>query len=128
MVDVREMPPRGHYLAQEAGLLAGVSGDRIGQWARRGYIRASQSMAIPHVYSYQDVAEAMVVHELEDAGADLKSIKRTIKRLRAQHGLNWPLQRHKDNLGAVHGSVVNYDGGAAYNIGGKGSAEQRVLD
>ena len=127
MPGVREMPPRGHYLAQEVGLLAGVSGDRIGQWARRGYIRASQSMGRPHVYSYQDVAEAMVVHELEDFGADLKSIKRTIQRLRADQGLDWPLQRHRGKLDAVHGSVVKYESGVAYDIGGKGSPEQRVL-
>lgn len=68
------LAPRGHYLAHEVGWLAGVSGDRIGQWARRGYIRASQSDGRPHVYSYQDVAEAMVVHELLDHGADLRSI------------------------------------------------------
>lgn len=122
------MPPRGHYLAQEVGLLAGVSGDRIGQWARRGYIRSSQSTGRPRVYSYQDVAEAMVVHELHDAGADLKSIKRTIKRLRERKGMSWPLQRHSASLGTIHGSVVEYEGDQAFDIGGKGSPEQRVLD
>jgi uncharacterized protein (DUF433 family)/DNA-binding transcriptional MerR regulator len=128
MADVHEMPPRGHYLAQEVGLLAGVSGERIGQWARRGYIRASQSMGRPHVYSYQDIADAMVVHELEDVGADLRSIKRAIQRLRERYGLGWPLQRHKGQLDAVHGSVVKYEDGVALNLGGKGSPEQRVLD
>ncbi len=38
---VREMPPRGHYTAQAVGRLAGVSGQRVGQRARRGYIRSS---------------------------------------------------------------------------------------
>ncbi len=128
MVAVREMPPRGHYLAHEVGSLAGVSGDRIGQWARRGYIRASQSMGRPHVYSYQDIAEAMVVHELADAGADLKSIKRAIKRLRDRYGMDWPLQHHSDRLGTVHGTVVEYDGQAALDLGGKGSPLQGVLD
>jgi uncharacterized protein (DUF433 family) len=124
-----EMPPRGHYLAQEVGLLAGVSGDRVGQWARRGYIRSSQSTGSPRVYSYQDVAEAMVVHELEDLGGDLKSIKRAIHRLRERAGLNWPLQHHANRLGAVHGSVVEYDDDyTAYDIGGKKSPEQQVLD
>src|SRR3954447_15593752 len=102
---VREMPPRGHYLAHEVGLLAGVSGDRIGQWARRGYIRSSQSSGRPRVYSYQDVAEAMVVHELEDAGADLRSIKRTIQRLRERAGMSWPLQHHRERLATVSGIV-----------------------
>jgi len=127
MGDVHEMPPRGHYLAQEAGLLAGVSGDRIGQWARRGYMRASQSMGRPHIYSYQDIAEAMVVHELEDTGADLKSIKRAIGRLRERHGMNWPLQHHSAHLGAVHGFVVEYDAVTVVDLGGKGSPLQGVM-
>jgi uncharacterized protein (DUF433 family) len=110
-------------------LLAGVSGERIGQWARRGYIRASQSMRSPHVYSYQDVAEAMVVHELLDLDAELKSIKRTIGRLREREGLNWPLQRHRPTLDALHGTVVERDSaGRTFDIGGKLSPEQIVLD
>lgn len=124
------MPPRGHYLAWEAGQLAGVSGQKIGQWARRGYIRASQDdRGVPKVYSFQDVAEAMVVHELEDAGADLKSIKRAIERLRERHGMAWPLQHYSSRLGTVHGVVVEHDGAgfAAGNLGGKGSPAQSVL-
>jgi uncharacterized protein (DUF433 family)/DNA-binding transcriptional MerR regulator len=87
------MPPRGHYLANEVGALAGVSGDRVGQWARRGYIRASQSGVgeSPLVYSFQDVAEAMLVHELEDSGVRLRAIRATIEGLREEYG-NWPLQ------------------------------------
>jgi uncharacterized protein (DUF433 family) len=100
----------------------------VGQWARRGYIRSSQSTGRPRVYSYQDVAEAMVVHELVDQDADLKSIKRTIGRLRDRHGSDWPLQRHHDKLGTVHGSVVEYEGDAAWNVGGKGSPWQQVID
>lgn len=119
------MPPRGHYLAHEVGLLAGVSGDRIGQWARRGYIRSSQHTGRPRIYSYQDVAEAMVVHELIERNAALRSIKRAITRLRERHGLNWPLQHAQ--LGAMHGSVVDYHGDEAYDVGGTGSEWQRVL-
>lgn len=90
MGTVRELRPRGYYLAHEAGRLAGVSGDRIGQWARRGYIRASVSGDIPHVYSYQDVAEAMVVHELDLRDVSLRQIKRALELLRQEYG-DWPL-------------------------------------
>ena len=58
--------PRGRYLASEVGQLAGVPGNRIGQWARRGYIRSSWSSETPRIYSFQDAAEAFVVHELEE--------------------------------------------------------------
>lgn len=90
MGEIRELGPRGYYLAHEAGWLAGVSGDRIGQWARRGYINASVSRGIPHVYSYQDVAEAMVVHELVRSGVQLPVIRRAVQLLREEYG-DWPL-------------------------------------
>lgn len=127
--NVTEMPPRGHYIAWEAGQLAGVSGHKIGQWARRGYIRASQDdIGFPKIYSFQDVAEAMVVHELEDAGADLGSIKRAIERLRERHGMSWPLQHRSSRLGTVHGLVVEHNGaGSTVNLGGKGAPEQGVM-
>ena len=59
-------PPRPHgaFLAGDVGELVGVSGTTIGQWARRGYVRASVSAGMPHVYSIEDVAEAAVVAEL----------------------------------------------------------------
>lgn len=92
MASVARMPPRGRYLAHEAGRLAGVSGNRIGQWARRGYIRSSQSRhgALPRVYSFHDVAEAMVVHELVDRGVRHLDIRTAIEGLREDHG-DWPL-------------------------------------
>ncbi len=89
---VREMPPRGHYLAHEVGRLAGVSGERVGQWARRGYIRSSQSADRPRVYSYQDVAEAMVVHELFNREVAPRSVKKAIAEIRKEFGYDWPLQ------------------------------------
>jgi uncharacterized protein (DUF433 family) len=124
---VADAAPTGRYLAGEVGMLAGVSGDRIGQWARHGYIDASRSRGDPYVYSYQDVAEALVVHELEDAGADLASIRRAIEHLRRRHGSGWPLARHAGRLGALHGTVVEYDEEIAIEIGGKGSPMQEVL-
>src|SRR4051794_41960118 len=58
----------GHFLAGEAGEIAGVSGNTIGQWARHGDIRASQSAEEPHVYSVEDVAQAAVVRALLPRG------------------------------------------------------------
>lgn len=88
---VHHLPPRGHYLAHEVGRLAGVSGQAIGAWARRGYIDSSQSEGPPRVYSYQDVAEAMIVHELRDRGVGYRRIKETIGNLRERTGNGWPL-------------------------------------
>ena len=62
------MRAHGSFLAGEVGELAGVSGNTIGQWARWGYIRASQSGGDPHVYSVEDIAEASVVAELIGRG------------------------------------------------------------
>lgn len=88
---VTELPPRGYYLAHEVGRLVGVSGDRIGQWARRGYIRPSIEKGRPNVYAYQDVAEAMVVHELVLAEVPFRDIKAAISQARAESGSAWPL-------------------------------------
>ncbi len=82
----------GHYLAHEVGQLAGVSGKRVGQWARRGYIRSSHSAKIPRIYSFLDVAEAMVVHELEDRNVAPRDIGQIVRDLRSRLGTEWPLQ------------------------------------
>lgn len=90
---VRELPPRGHYYAAEVGQLAGVSGNMIGQWKRHGYIRASQQAAdYPNVYSYQDVGEAMVIHQLIlIEGISRTDIIAAIRAVRELYGYNWPL-------------------------------------
>lgn len=81
--------PHGHFLAAEAGELAGVSGTTIGQWARWGYIRASQSGNDPHVYSVEDVAEAAIVRALLERGVRHADVRRAIARLAARG--SWPL-------------------------------------
>ena len=81
--------PHGRFLAGEAGELAGVSGTTIGQWARRGYIRASQSDGHPHVYSVEDVAEAAIVHALLERGVRHADVRRAVERL-GDYG-EWPL-------------------------------------
>jgi DNA-binding transcriptional MerR regulator len=81
--------PHGRFLAGEAGDLVGVSGTTIGQWARRGYIRASRSTGDPHVYSLEDVAAAWVVHALLERGVGHAAVRRTIAALEDQG--DWPL-------------------------------------
>jgi len=85
-----ENKPRGWYLAGEVGQLVGVSGEQIGQWARHGYIRSSQSTGVPRVYSFQDAAEAMAVHELFRRGVPRREIRSAIANTRAKYG-DWPL-------------------------------------
>src|SRR3954471_21989024 len=77
------------YLAHDAGMLAGVPGDRIGQWARWGHIRASISSGEPHVYAFSDVAEALAVHLLLEAGIALPVVRRAVERLGGAAA--WPL-------------------------------------
>jgi DNA-binding transcriptional MerR regulator len=81
--------PHGHFLAGEVGELAGVTGNTIGQWARWGYIRPSQSAEDPHVYSVEDVAEAAVVRALLDRGVRHRIVRRAIQHL-GDYG-EWPL-------------------------------------
>lgn len=127
---VTHMPPRGRYLANEVGQLAGVSGQTIGQWARQGYIRSSQSAGRPRVYSFQDVGEAMVVHELLNRGATYPQIREHIERLRERYGVDWPLTQSPASTGTVGGtekaapSVVARDSGRIYGTGSHGWQQQ----
>jgi DNA-binding transcriptional MerR regulator len=79
----------GEFLAGEVGEMAGVSGTTIGQWARWGYIRSSQSDAEPRRYSVEDVAEAAIVSELLERGVRHTEVRKAIERLR-EYG-DWPL-------------------------------------
>ena len=83
------MRAHGEFLAGAVGELAGVSGTTIGQWARRGYIRASQSGGDPHVYSVEDVTEAAMVHTLLERGVSHAQVRRAITQL-SEYGA-WPL-------------------------------------
>lgn len=73
--------------------MAGVSGNTIGQWARRGYIRSSRCEGPPRVYSYQDIGEAMVVHILLEANVSHGAIRDAITWLRQTSGSDWPLSK-----------------------------------
>jgi DNA-binding transcriptional MerR regulator len=81
----------GHLSAGEAGELVGVTGNTIGQWARWGYIRASQSDGDPHVYSVEDVAEAAVVRALLERKVRHRSVRLAIAHL-DDYG-EWPLSQ-----------------------------------
>jgi hypothetical protein len=81
----------GHLSAGEAGELVGVTGNTIGQWARWGYIRASQSDGDPHVYSVEDVAEAAVVRALLERRVRHRVVRLAIAHL-GDYG-DWPLSQ-----------------------------------
>lgn len=111
--------PHGRYLAWEAGQLAGVSGTTVGQWARRGYVRSSVRSTEPRIYSYQDVAEAMVVHELLERGVPHRDIGRAIELLR-DHG-DWPLTHAPlATTGEGRARIVVRAGTGTYEVGGRG--------
>jgi DNA-binding transcriptional MerR regulator len=114
--------PHGRFLAGEAADLVGVSGTTIGQWARRGYIRASRSTGDPHVYSLEDVAEAWVVHALLERGVGHAEVRHTIAALADQGP--WPLLRAPlattDGDGDGAPRVVLCHAGGAYALSGRG--------
>ncbi len=107
----------GHYLAHEAGQLAGVDGDRIGQWSRWGHIRASVSDGDPHVYAFADVADALAVRLLLDAGISLPVIRAAVAHLGGEH----PLAR---GLHVVDGRMAVERAGGLEDV----FTEQRVFE
>jgi len=90
------------YSAGEVGHLAGVAGDRVGQWARWGHIAASVSAGEPHVYGWDDAAEAIAVHELLERGIGLKEIRWAVGELGG--AATWPLARA--GVHVVHGRIA----------------------
>lgn len=115
------MPPRAHGAlhAREVGEIVGVSGTTIGQWARRGLIRSSQSDAEPRVYGVEDVAEASVVAELLARGLPHGAIHRAIERLRGNGP--WPLSdAWLATTDEPHPQLVLRDNGAKYALDARG--------
>jgi DNA-binding transcriptional MerR regulator len=105
------------YLAHEAGRLAGVDGDRIGQWARWGHIRASVSAGDPHVYSFADAADALAVRLLLDAGVPLPVVRHAVDHLGGDHPLS-------EGLHIVDGRMAVERAGGLEDV----FTEQRVLE
>lgn len=95
-------------MAGEVGELVGVSGTTIGQWARWGYIRASQSAGTPHVYAVEDVGEAGVVADLIGRGVRHADIRRAIAEL-DDYG-DWPLSEARLSVTPEHHLVLQEDG------------------
>ena len=107
----------GHFLAGEAGELAGVSGTTIGQWARWGYIRSSRSDGEPRVYSVEDVAEAAIVQALLERGVRHRDVRRAVARL-AAYGA-WPLSE-APLATTPDGRIVLRENGMAYELAARG--------
>lgn len=99
----------GVYWDTQVGQLAGVSGRTIEQWTRQGHIRASRTSAAENAYSFEDVAEAIVVHELLDRGVPCAEIRRTIENTRDKYG-DWPL------TAAPLVTTLNADGHGPTNV------------
>jgi uncharacterized protein (DUF433 family) len=95
----------GIFPPYRAGALAGVSGNRIGQWARYGLIRASYFEGRPaNLYAFYDVSEAIVVHWLRDRGFGYGEIHSAVSAARKDHP-EWPLVKGRLGVAkhAVHG-------------------------
>src|SRR3954451_11274787 len=122
------MSGHGRLLAGEVGELAGVSGTTIGQWARWGYIRSSQSDGEPRVYSVEDVAEAAIVADLLGRGVRHDDVRRTVERLRTQYGA-WPLSeaRLAVTAGERRPRIVLREDGRAWALNARGWQQLVVL-
>lgn len=81
----------GRYSAREVSHLTGVPPRRIGQWARRGCILRSRPDSPKFPYSYQDVAETLVVRKLLEKEFRFADVGQAVTRLRDEFGA-WPLQ------------------------------------
>lgn len=83
----------GVYSPGMTGALAGVSGQSVGQWARHRLIQPSVYRGRPaNLYSYYDVAEAVVVRWLVELRFSHRVIRKALDSVRGDYP-NWPLLR-----------------------------------
>lgn len=81
----------GVYMPHYVGALAGVTGQTIGQWARHGLVTPTVFEGRPaNLYSYFDVAEAIVVRWLLDRGVSHGQIRFALSQVRESYP-RWPL-------------------------------------
>lgn len=78
----------GHYTADEAARLVGVSPRRTSRWSSYGIVPSISQH--PSVYSYADVGEAILAHYLINLGWRPTHVKGLVERLRKKWG-QWPL-------------------------------------
>lgn len=118
------------FSPHRAGALAGVSGNRIGQWARYGLIRPSLYEGRPaNRYAFFDVAEAIVVHWLVDRNFSYGEIHQAIDSARERYP-RWPLLQAelgiaRHGLGQDRGVLVEKRDGIYVEVGRGG--QQVVL-
>src|SRR3954465_11137174 len=118
----------GRSGARSASGGAGGHGNTIGQWARWGYIRSSQSEGGPRVYSVEDVAEAAIVADLLSRGVRHADVRRTVERLRSDYG-DWPLSEARLAAPAdePRPRVVLRENGIAWALGARGWQQLAVM-
>ncbi len=103
----------GIYPAHRVGALAGVSGYTIGQWARYRFIRPTYYKGRPaHLYTFNDIAEAIVVHWLLNKEFTYEQIHMAINHAREEYP-EWPLLKaplgvaqHADDEGDPRGIIA----------------------
>lgn len=119
--------PRGWYFAADVAMLVGVTPRTIGQWATHDYIRATRDQGPPQVFSFQDVAEAMMVRDLVAIrGVPARQVRATVINTREKYG-DWPLNTAPLGL-AKHGPRLGLrtEDGAVEDVG-RGAGNERFL-
>lgn len=114
MTDVESLT-HAVYSPGRAGALAGVSGQRLGQWARNLIVRPSVYKGRPtNLYSYFDVAEAVAVNWLRSERFRYDEIHTAIQAARVDQP-DWPLSQ--SDLGVARadpdedrGAIVKREG------------------
>jgi uncharacterized protein (DUF433 family) len=120
----------GVYTPRRAGHLAGVSGGSIGQWARHELITPTVYEGRPaNLYSYFDVAEAIVVRWLLAHGIAHHEIRHALDEVREEYP-RWPLLNAPLGIGQQSvddsGSLVRRDAAGAY-VDASGAAPGQLV-
>lgn len=83
---VGESRADGYFTAAETSRIARIPLSTLNFWARTGVIVPSQRTARPRLYSFQDLRDLRVAHELRGQGARRGEIKAVLEFLRSLPG------------------------------------------
>jgi DNA-binding transcriptional MerR regulator len=79
------------FSIDEAAKLARLSKERVIDWDKTGFLRASipaKRRGISRRYTFRDVIALRVAAELRDAGVSLQMLRKVVDHLRARDGLS----------------------------------------
>ena len=114
------------FAIDEAAKLARLPAQRLIQWDKRGFLRASiapKRRGVARRYTFRDVVALRVAAQFREAGVTLQMLRKVVAHLRARDGLSATEVLARTNLVTNGEDVYEVDGDITFQI----PSGQRVM-